>query len=191
MDERLVEQFCEEAQAHGRSSWRLGDLALELVPEGRAGLAELEDKSGLALVTIERYRFVAKAWPTAQRNEALSFSVHATFASAEKRFELIRARSWTVSEAQNELSKLSASGEYAPKRGPAPKAPAIQLLSKRDREVLRRAAGGDEEKAVEIEKMGLLTPFRNLAVQLHELGIPRNELERELDGVYAEAAVEA
>ncbi len=74
-----------------KSNWKLGDLALEVETGHRDhSLQEYADEIGVEYDTLRDYRYVAEAWPTAERSATVGWSIHRVFAGQPDRVDLIK-----------------------------------------------------------------------------------------------------
>jgi hypothetical protein len=106
--------------------WRLGELALELVPitperkswdeeaENRATLERFANDLGISFSRLREYRAVADKWPAEKRNPAYSFYIHTLLAFQSDRFKLIkRKKRWTQTEVAVLIDKRTAEKKAA------------------------------------------------------------------------------
>lgn len=90
----LVDVGRELAKSLSTSQFPLGDVALEIEPMGPSGGSRPHDKAsvmvalemfaadiGVALRTVETYRWVSSRWPERRRVPGVSYTVHRTLAS--------------------------------------------------------------------------------------------------------------
>ena len=90
----LVDVGRELAKSLSTSQFSLGDVALEIEPMGPSGGSRPHDKAsvmvalemfaaeiGVALRTVETYRWVSSRWPARRRVPEVSYTVHRTLAS--------------------------------------------------------------------------------------------------------------
>lgn len=120
--DEIVEQGKRATSSESSSQFKLGDLALQLVPIPPKGkrppmkayklLGNFAEEIGQEQHRVEEYRLVAGAWPKAKRNRQVCWTVHALLARHPDRFVMINnpplyrrtgQREWTCGAARRVL----------------------------------------------------------------------------------------
>jgi hypothetical protein len=105
--------------AGSNPQWELGDLVCEVETSyGDASLETYAKEIGSAFKTLQSVRTVAKAYPEKSLRGDNSFGVYKAFAAQPDRSDLVAARKWTVTEANEEVRRRSGK----PKKPRPPKA---------------------------------------------------------------------
>lgn len=95
------------ARASAENKWKLADLVLELFPLVRRGTPgqysrgdasframarrwRLETEIEMTVRTLDRLRYVARAWPSARRVTGTSFAAHEILAGHPRRFSVLK-----------------------------------------------------------------------------------------------------